>query len=62
LFRIELPEQQVQEIADEIIAWRNNSVFRLDQEQAGEKMLFDYWLCRWNNRVSSAKYYPEPKN
>jgi len=62
LLRIELPEQQVQEIADDIITWRRNSVFRLDQDQAGEKMLFDYWLCRWNNRVSSAKYYPEPKN
>jgi len=62
LLRIELPEQQVQEIADEIIAWRRNSVFRLDQQQAGEKMLFDSWLCRWNNRVSSAKYYPEPIN
>jgi len=62
LLRLELPEQQAQEITDEIIAWRKNSVFRLDQERAGEKMLFDSWLCRWNNRVSSAKYRPEPVN
>ena len=62
LLRIELPEQQAKEIADEIIAWRKNSVFRLDQKRTGKKMLFDYWLCRWNNRVSSAKYRPEPKN
>ena len=62
LLRIELPEQQAQEIADEIITWRNNSVFRLDQKQTGEKMLFDSWLCRWSNRVSSAKYRLKPKN
>ncbi len=54
--RMELPEQQGREIVDEIIAWRKNSIFRLDQQQAGKKTLFNYWLCRWNNRVCSAKY------
>jgi phosphoglycerol transferase MdoB-like AlkP superfamily enzyme len=62
LSRTELPEQQGQQIADEIIAWRKNSIFRLDQQRTGEKTLFDSWLCRWTNRVSSAKYYPQPKN
>lgn len=62
LIRIELPEQQVCEIADGIIAWRKNSIFRLNQEQTGKKTLFGGWLCRWNNRVCSAKYQPEPKN
>ena len=62
LLRIELSGQQGQEIADEIIAWRKDSIFRLDQQRAGEKTLFDTWLCRWNNRVSSAKYRPEAKN
>jgi len=62
LSRTELPEQQAQEIADEIIAWRKNSIFRLDQQRTGKKTLFDSWLCRWTNRVSSAKYRPEKKN
>ncbi len=56
LVRIELAEQQAQKIADDIIAWRKNSIFRLDQQRTGKKMLFDSWLCRWTNRVSSVKY------
>ncbi len=62
LIRIELPEQQVCEIAEDVIAWRKNSIFQLDQEQTGKKTLFGSWLCRWNKRVSSAKYQFEPKN
>jgi glucan phosphoethanolaminetransferase (alkaline phosphatase superfamily) len=60
--RIELPQQQAQEIADEITTWRKNSIFQLDQERTGRKMLFDSWFCRWNNRVASVKYHPEAKD
>ncbi|MBW8040029.1 MAG: sulfatase-like hydrolase/transferase [Planctomycetes bacterium] len=56
LVRIELAEQEAQKIADDIIAWRKNSIFRLNQQRTGRKVLFDYWHCRWNNRVTSAKY------
>jgi len=56
LVRIELAGQQAQEIADDIIAWRKNSIFRLDQNRTGKKVLFESWLCRWTNRVSSVKY------
>jgi phosphoglycerol transferase MdoB-like AlkP superfamily enzyme len=56
LVRIELAEQQAQKIAEDIIAWRKNSIFRLDQRQTGRKMLFDNWFCRWSNRISSVKY------
>jgi arylsulfatase A-like enzyme len=56
LVRIELAEQEAQVIADDIIAWRKNSIFRLNQQRTGRKVLFDYWHCRWNNRVTSAKY------
>ena len=59
LIRAEVAEQQAREIAEEIIAWRKNSIFRLDQQRSGKKTLFDSWLCRWTNRVSSAKYRPE---
>jgi arylsulfatase A-like enzyme len=57
LVRIEVPEQQANKIVDEITAWRKNSIFRVNQQRTGKKVLFDYWLCQWrNNRVSSAKY------
>lgn len=56
LVRIELAEQEDQKIADDIITWRKNSIFRLNQQRTGRKVLFDYWHCRWNNRVTSAKY------
>jgi glucan phosphoethanolaminetransferase (alkaline phosphatase superfamily) len=56
LVRIELDGQQAQMIADDVIAWRKNSIFRLKQRRTGKKMLFDSWLCRWTERISSVKY------
>jgi phosphoglycerol transferase MdoB-like AlkP superfamily enzyme len=56
---VELPEQQARRIADEIISWRKHNIFELDQQRTGRKMLFDRWLCRWTNRISSAKYERE---
>jgi len=58
LVGIELPEQRTEGIAEEIITWRKNSIFRLNQQRAGKKVLFNSWLCRWNNRVCSARYQP----
>jgi len=55
---IELPDQQRREIADCLIAWREGTIFLLDHQRVGKKTLFDTWLCRWNNRVASAKYRP----
>ena len=54
----ELPEQQRREIADDIITWRQDTIFLLDQQRIGKKTLFDTWLCRWNNRIASVKYRP----
>ncbi len=51
----ELSDQQGREIADCLIAWREGTIFLLDQQRVGKKTLFDTWLCRWNNRVASAK-------
>ena len=56
LVRIELAQQQAHKIADDIIDWRKNSIFRLEKQQTGRKMLFDNWFCRWANRISSVKY------
>jgi arylsulfatase A-like enzyme len=59
LARIELAGQRTQEIVDEISAWRKETVFRPNQTKTGRKLLFDHWLCRWTNRVSSSKYKNE---
>ena len=56
LVRIELAQQQAQKFADDIIEWRKNTIFRLDQQRTGRKMLFDNWFCHWANRISSVKY------
>jgi len=55
LNRIELPQQKANKMAEEIVAWRKNTVFRIDQQRTGKKELFNYWLCRWTDRVSSTK-------
>jgi len=53
--RIELPEQRAQKVADSIISWRKNSIFRIHQQRTGRMTLFEHWLCRWTNLVCSAK-------
>jgi membrane-anchored protein YejM (alkaline phosphatase superfamily) len=59
--RMEVAEPQAQTIADEIVGWQKNSIFRLEQQRTGKKMLFGVWFCHWANRVSWAKYFPEAK-
>jgi len=56
LVRIEMAQKDAQKIADEIVSWRKNTIFRLDQQRTGKKTLFDSWFCRWTDRVSSVKY------
>jgi membrane-anchored protein YejM (alkaline phosphatase superfamily) len=56
LTRIGLAEQETQAIRNEVSQWRRDSFLRLIQQQSGEKTLFDRWDCRWNGRVSTAKY------
>ncbi len=54
-FRLTLPELQAQQIAEEIIAWRKDSIFQI-QQRAEKIILFDRWLCHSARRVSSAQY------
>ena len=55
LERIELSGQQADKLADEIIEWRRSTVFRLNQKRIGKKELFNHWICRWTDRVSSTR-------
>ena len=62
LIRIELTGPQAQRIASEIITWRKNSIFQLNQDRVGRKILFNSWQCRWINRLAWAKRYPDVIN
>ncbi len=63
LNRTELEQQQGEAIAEEIFAWRKNSIFQLDGPYVEKKILFDSYLCyRRANRVWRAKYQPNEKN
>ncbi len=55
LNRIELPQKRANKIAGEIATWRKSTVFRIEQQRTGTKKLFDNWICRWTDRVSSTK-------
>lgn len=61
LAAMEPPAEQTHRIIEQIASWRKNSIFRLQQLPTGEMALFENWLCRWNNRVSSAKYSLGPE-
>jgi arylsulfatase A-like enzyme len=55
LNRIELPQQEAEKISREIVNWRLDTIFRINQQKTGTKELFNNWLCRWTDRVSSTK-------
>jgi len=57
--RLEVSEVQAKEVAEEILQWRKDTIFQIDQKQSGTMLLFDKWNCRWTQRVSSAKLLPE---
>lgn len=61
LIRIELSEEEAKRISDEIISWRKSTIFQINQQRSGRKVLFNRWLCNWTNRVCSAKYQTSEK-
>jgi hypothetical protein len=53
---MELPPGEAQRLSTEIINWRKNSIFRIDQVESGRTMLYDTWLCKWwNGRESKVR-------
>lgn len=55
LNRIELPQPEAEKVSKEIVNWRLNTNFRLNQQKNGKKELYNRWICRWSDRVSSTK-------
>jgi phosphoglycerol transferase MdoB-like AlkP superfamily enzyme len=62
LVRCELEDDEAVKVADEVSEWRKNSIFRINQKKSGKETVFDFWLCRWTDRVSSARYRREKEN
>ncbi|MHC4738248.1 MAG: LTA synthase family protein [Planctomycetota bacterium] len=62
LVRCELEDDEAGKVADEVSKWRKNSIFRINQKKSGTETVFDFWLCRWTDRVSSARYCGEKEN
>jgi lipoteichoic acid synthase len=53
--RMELPQQEADKTSNEIVTWRKNTIFQIDQQKTGKKKLYDNWLCRWTDQVASTK-------
>jgi len=51
----ELPEPLAEGLSEEIVQWRRKTIFRLDQEETGQMVLFDSWLSKWNTRKRESK-------
>jgi len=56
LTRLDVSQQQAVEIANDVLTWRENSVFKIIQTPKGEKKLYDNWSCRWEGRICLARY------
>jgi len=53
----QLSGQRASQIRAEIARWRQESVFVPAQQPVGRRIVFDRWLCRWNERDCDAGYY-----
>ncbi len=51
----ELPEQFAQDVIQETVDWRKNTIFRLSQQRSGQQLLFNSWQCKWNGRIATVK-------
>ncbi len=51
-----LPEPQAEQLSADVVEWRKNTIFRLDEDGSGSTMLFDRWLCKWNGRRCTVKF------
>ncbi len=47
---VALPEYVGRQMRHEIVQWRRDTIFRIEQHRTGEMTLFDHWLCEWNAR------------
>jgi phosphoglycerol transferase MdoB-like AlkP superfamily enzyme len=56
LQRHEVEENIKQKLVDDIESWRENTIFKFDQQYKGQKIIYNQWFCKWGNRKTSAKF------
>jgi hypothetical protein len=56
----EMPPGIADRFREDIVTWRRNTVFRVDQEESGETVLFNSWHFEWNRsrRTSGVRHRP----
>ncbi len=53
---MELPTAEAQELSRQIMEWRRNTIFSIDEDARGETTLFGSWQSKWTGRRSKVKY------
>jgi len=59
LSAFDLPEYVAQAMSQEIVQWRRDTIFRLEQTETGQITVYDDWLIKWKGRISSVWYRDE---
>ncbi|NQU65470.1 MAG: sulfatase-like hydrolase/transferase, partial [SAR324 cluster bacterium] len=52
-------DDKQREISQEIIEWKQSTIFDIQQDRSGEILLYEKWRCKWNNRISKASHLDE---
>jgi len=53
---VELPAAEAETLSKQITDWRRNTIFSLDPDARGQRILFDTWQSKWTGRRSKVKY------
>ncbi|MEN6577550.1 MAG: sulfatase-like hydrolase/transferase [Phycisphaerales bacterium] len=53
---VELPAPEAETLSKQITDWRRNTIFSIDEDARGEKIVFNSWQTKWAGRRSKVKY------
>jgi len=53
---MDLPEPEAEELSKQIVEWRRNTIFKMDEDAKGQTTLYESWQSKWTGRRSRVKY------
>jgi hypothetical protein len=53
---IDLPQAEAAELSRQIMEWRRNTIFKVNEDAKGQTTLFGSWQSKWAGRRSKIKY------
>ncbi|MGE5295401.1 MAG: LTA synthase family protein [Solirubrobacterales bacterium] len=56
----ELGEPEAARLSKQIVDWRRNTIFKIDEDAKGQTTLFGSWQSKWTGRTSRVKYIGNP--